>query len=59
MSDLDRIADAIEMLDNNGQLTVTVELSNEDYYVAHGIFQQLERIANALEKTNNIKLEEL
>jgi len=50
MADLERIAQAIEDLDNGGYNNVKVELSEEDYFVIHGIFQQLERIANTLER---------
>lgn len=49
MADLERIAEAIEDLHHSNN-NVKVELSEEDYVVIHGIFQQLERIANALER---------
>lgn len=51
MADLEKIAKAIVASSFDGNLTeVQIRLNEDDYYVIHGIEQQLERIANALEK---------
>tara|TARA_R110000787_G_scaffold44006_5_gene107697 strand:+ start:103 stop:273 length:171 start_codon:yes stop_codon:yes gene_type:complete len=46
---LKNIENAISNLDTTSETQIT--LSEDDYYLFHMMFNQLERIANALEKT--------
>lgn len=46
---LKNIENAILSIDTTSETQIT--LSQDDYYLFHEMFKQLERIANALEKT--------
>jgi hypothetical protein len=49
IEELTKIENAISNLDITGETQIT--LSQDDYYLFHMMFKQLERIADALEKT--------